>query len=211
MIAFQQLVPDWHGGTVVVMGNGPSVETFGLAHRVAPGVRVCVSNGGYLFFPKADQLMLSDRHWIAAHPDLSGYLGPCILVTQPRAVLKYDPRMRYLRRRFIASGGDMFQDPGTLVEGHTSVSTNISAAVLRGAAKIILVGVDLRTGADGRRRAGEVTADNSNSKARYARMVDHLTQQSVQVLARGVRVFNASPESALACYPYLSLEEAQNA
>lgn len=201
---------DWVGATAVVIGNGPSLfeaaSTLGLlaALTAAGRAKTLVANGGYKLVPKASVLMCSDRHWLAANPDLSGYLGPEVIVTQPQAVVKQDLRMRFFNRAFIENvRGDIFKDPSILVEGHNSTSTNISVAVLRGAARIILLGVDLAPGPNMRRRTYDESVDDPRkAAARYDRQVRHLGMQSDFVRARGVEVFNASPKSALACYPY---------
>jgi hypothetical protein len=205
---------DWEGKTAVVVGNGPSLLAPEWPDRVltaGAAAKVLVANGGYKLFPFANVLMCSDRHWLAANPDLSGFKGETIVVTRPEAIRRLDRRMVHLRRAFIEKvRGDIFADPKTLVEGHTSTSTNISLAVLRGAARIVLVGIDLTPGPALRRRAYDESRDTlAAAQARYDRQVKHLTMQAAHVRARGVDVLNASPRSALACYPYVSWGEIQ--
>lgn len=213
MVDYTTLTRDWEGHTAVVVGNGTSVERLSPhVHERAGFAHVCVANGGYLTFPGAEVLMCSDRHWLAAHPDLSAFTGKTIIVTQPQAVVNPDPRMLYMHRAFIDRvRGDPLTDPSVLVEGHTSTSTNIAMAVLRGVSKIILLGVDLSPGKDGRRRAGEHRLDNPQAPGRYDRMVRHLTKQAIYVTHHGVRVFNCSPKSKLRVYPYATFDEAMNA
>lgn len=199
---------DWAGLTAVVVGNGLSILGVDFAPLLAhPHARVMVSNSGYVHCPSADVLMCSDRHWIKAHPDLSGYTGPLIIVTQPQAVLVADMRMVSAKREFIErTRGDIFRERDVLVEGHTSVSTNISAAVQRGASRILLLGLDLKTGPDGRRRSYDMSMDNGAlSQVRYAKQIVHLTKQAAFVKARGIEVLNCSPRSGLECYPYAEL------
>lgn len=201
---------DWDGDTAVVLGNGTSLRGMDLSTLARPRVRVLVANGGYRTYPEADQLMCSDRHWLKANPDLSGFKGKMIVVTRPEAVQVVDPRMVHARRAFIEDvAGDIFANPRVLVEGHNSTSTNISAAVLRGVSRIILLGIDLQVGPKNRRRSYEsVLDDPTAARVRYARQARHLTRQSMFVRARGVEVYNCSPRSALDCYPYIPLEDA---
>lgn len=205
---------DWEGQTVLFLGNGTSIEeevpgfedALGLPFSGRDDVKVVVTNGGYRLFPLADVLMCSDRHWLAANShDLSGFRGEEIVVTQPQAVVRHDWRMHYVKRAYIDKVpiARMFSDPGTLVEGHTSTSTSISMAVLRGAKRILLLGVDLAVGPRGKRRAGESTRDTTAAaRVRYAKQAQHLTKQSRAVLAAGVEVWNCGPPSILECYPY---------
>jgi hypothetical protein len=205
---------DWEGLTAYVIGNGPSMLVVDwhpwLLARQAAGAKLLVSNGGYKLFPFADSLMCSDRHWLAANPDLSGFRGSEVIVTRPEAVARRDVRMRYVHRAFIEKvhPHDIFADARVLVEGHNSTSTNISLAVLRGVKRIVLLGVDLAPGPDLRRRIYDESKDDPKTAAtRYARQIVHLTLQSGHVWRRGVEVLNASPRSGLVCYPYETPEE----
>lgn len=207
----QQCPEDWLGRTVVLIGNGTSM----LAPEWSEALRdaqkqnaiLVVTNGGFRSFPFADVLMCSDRHWIAANVDLTGFLGRQIVVTHPRAaeaVKRVDPRMWFIRRAFVEHvSGDIFTDRGRLVEGHTSMSTMISLAVLRGAARIVLVGLDLSPGPDMRRRIYDDAVDTpAASASRYEKQVRHFNRQAAWVRKRPVRVLNASPRSDLEAYPY---------
>lgn len=203
--------PDWQGLTAVVMGNGPSMfEQLKTvpSPRELPNVRFLVANGGYKLFPEAHSLMCSDRHWLKANPDLSGFKGKEIIVTRPEAIQIKDPRMVHIRRRYIEHvSGDIFANPNFLVEGHTSTATNISLAVLRGVKRIILLGIDLTPGPDMRRRTYDDSKDTAeNAKRRYDKQVRHLTAQAKWVEKHGVEVLNCSPRSALDCYPYATWE-----
>jgi hypothetical protein len=201
---------DWEGATAIVIGNGPSMLA-PTAPRPRPSdmVKVLVANGGYKLHPDASVLMCSDRHWLAANPDLSGFTGPEVIVTRPEAVRREDPRMWATNHAFIEKvRGDIFADATTLVEGHNSTSTNISLAVLRGARRIILLGVDLAPGKDMRRRTYDDSVDNvQQAAARYERQVRHLGLQAYWVKRRGIEVLNCSPKSKLTCYPYADFRE----
>lgn len=207
----QRCAPEWRGRTAVLVGNGTSMLAHGwedaLRDAQSQNAILVVTNGGYQSFPFADVLMCSDRHWIAAHPDLSGFKGSQIVVTHPRAaeaVQQVDPRMWFIKRSFVEHGGeDIFRDPAVLVEGHTSMSTMISLAVLRGAARLILVGLDLTPGKDMRRRTYDDSVDTpAAALVRYDKQVRHFNRQAHWVLKHGVKVLNASPRSALEVYPY---------
>lgn len=203
-VAIHTFAQDWYRQTAVVLGNGPSLLSFPATELERPYVRSLVANGGYLLFPRADVLMCTDRRWLAANPDLSGYSGPMVVVTRHEVVKVRDPRMVFLHRRFI---GDARHDPfarrDTLVEGWNSTSTNISCAIIRGARRIILLGVDLAPGPAGRRRIYDESKEGGLSAAkRYKRQVEHLTMQAEWVRRKGVEVINCSPQSGLQCYPY---------
>ena len=201
---------DWEGLTALVIGNGTSTLALDPEAVLALPAKSLVANGGYERFTRATVLMCSDRHWLAAHPNLSGFKGEDIIITQPDAMVgRRDARMKFFRRAYIEKRPhpDMFADAGLLVEGHNSTSTNISVAVLRGVQRIVLLGIDLTPGPDGRRRSYDETPDNAAWRNRYDKQVRHLSAQSEAVLKRGIEVFNCSPRSKLECYPYRSIEE----
>lgn len=204
---------DWAGKTVVVMGNGFSAKQQDFSLFKLPHVRVMIANWGFKTYPDADVLMLSDRHWLAGELgayNLSEFKGKQIVVTQPAAVLSPDPRMVYMRRAFIKHPRrfDIFNDPGLLVEGHTSATTCLSMAVLRGAKRIALVGIDLAPGPGNRRSLVDARTDSDERASyRYAKQARHFKMQSEYVKKRRVRVFNCSFPSVLECYPMAKLED----
>lgn len=200
---------DWYRDTAVVVGNGTSLLGLSPTMLERPRVRSLVANGGYRWHPRADVLMCTDKRWLAANPDLSGYEGPQIIVTQPDAVKVEDPRMLYVARKFIGDArSDPFARRDTLVEGWNSTSTNISLAIIRGARRIILLGVDLAPGPNLRRRIYDDSRDSLKlANPRYERQVRHLTMQSMWVRRKGVTVINCSPRSDLRCYPYADWDD----
>lgn len=205
--SFHSFEQDWYRDTALVLGNGPSLLSFPQSLLARPRARTLVANGGYLYLPGADVLMCTDKRWLAAHTaDLTGYTGPMIVVTRPEVLPDnfVDPRMVFVRRRFIGDArSDPFARRDTLAEGWNSTSTNISLAIVRGARRIILLGVDLQPGTDGRRRIYDESRDNLKvATARYARQISHLTLQAQWVRRKGVKVINCSPRSGLTCYPY---------
>lgn len=209
---------DWQGLTALVIGNAPSMLAEAwepwLRDKQEDGAKLLTANAGYRLFPFCDSVMCSDRHWLAANtnkPDpFADFFGKEIIVTRPESVDHTDTRMRTAGKAPIerVHPRDIFADPRVLVEGHNSTSTNISMAVLRGVASIILVGVDLAPGPGGRRRSYDDSEDKlAVAYARYEKQVYHLTLQSEHVYRRGVRVLNASLPSGLKCYPYVLPEE----
>lgn len=213
-VRHRPMAPDWLGETAVVVGNGNSVLGLHEVFRrivAAPRWHALISNSGFEFFPDAEVLMCSDRNWLPLHPDLSAFKGREIVVTRPEAVARVDNRMRAIRREYIEHmGPNLFENASVLAEGHNSTTTNISQAILRGASRIILLGIDLTPGTDGRRSAYNPAVDIPvKAEIRYERQVKHLTMQakSIRRYRPHVEVFNCSPRSRLLCYPYANIED----
>jgi hypothetical protein len=198
---------DWYRHTAVVIGNGLSALDIPRADLERPWVKTLCTNGGYKTFPDTDVLMCTDRRWLSEHQGElpTGYHGPMIVVTRPEVVKEWDPRMVLLRRKPIETSmhEDIFARRDTLVEGWTSTTSMIATAVLRGARRIILVGVDLASGEDGRRRIYDESVERSQvlMRQRYGRQIRHITMQSQWVKRKGIMVLNASKPSNLKCYP----------
>lgn len=204
---YHRFEQDWYRDTAVVLGNGPSLLSMQPSSLARPRARTLVANGGYLWLPRADVLMCTDKRWLRANVgNLRGYKGKTIVVTRPEVITEaeVDPRMLFVHRKYIGDArSDPFARRDTLVEGWNSTSTNISLAIVRGARRIILLGVDLAPGSGGRRRIYDESKEGGKSaEARYARQVRHLTMQAEWVRRKGVQVINCSPHSELQCYPY---------
>lgn len=201
---------EWARKTVVVFGNGHSSLNVDLDQlRSNRKVVSVICNSGMDLFPDADTLICTDRHWLHDNQDqLDRYKGPEIIVTRSEVLSVVDPRMKFMQRRLVfKTDEDIFRHKDLLVEGYTSVSTAISLAVLRGSKKIILVGVDLTPGPDGRRRAIGPDHDHpERARQRYKVQIAHLNLQSKWVKAHHVKVFNCGHRSDLVCYPYAELE-----
>lgn len=204
---------DWLGETVVIMGNGTSMLDIDMEPIRTSRARVMVTNGGYDLYPYADLLMCSDRHWLGARKDLNEFKGKLIVTTQPQAVHFDDRRIVAVKRHFVEHQGaiDIMRNrPDTLVEGHTSVMTCISAAVHRGVQRIIIIGVDLRPGPGDKRRATDSLLDTpAAARRRYEKQAYHFGMQAEIIrMIGGPEVINCGPPSILSAYPRSTLKEA---
>jgi hypothetical protein len=212
----RRLRRDWSGETALVIGNGTSVEDIDpLFLRAFQKVgRVLVMNSGMRTYPKADVLVCADRRWLGATPSFSPFKGREIITTQPASIhpgLAHDPRLSWMKRCYVDFQRDAAQainDPEVLVEGHTSVTSAISIAAHRGVRRIIIIGLDLRPGAQRKRRAGDDTPDNiDNARRRYAKQALHLGKQAALIREKGIQVINCSPPSIFKTYPMGDLME----
>lgn len=161
-----------------VLCTGPS-----LSQAIADSVRhlrVIAVNGAYVLAPWAEALAANDVRWWSRYPEAKRFAG----------------------RKFSAS-----RIRG--VEQMTSVSTSLCSGVLgleaakrMGATRIYLFGVDGR----GSHFFGTYTNGLTNSSpkqfAKHAAQFKHWGRVN-----RAVEVINATPGSALRCFPFGSIEE----
>lgn len=189
---------DWAGCTVAIVASGPSVLDFNF-ERIA-GLKTIAVKDGYLKVPHAEVLMIGDHRYARRNPDLSGYLGPLILYTDPKPL---PPELHDERVRFIPKvmGGGLSSNPRELRGTFTTTALAINLAVLRGSRRILLVGVDAKPGPQGERHfSGGLTEDWMK---RYERQQWGLSRQPRDLKKLGVKVYNLNPDSALTTYPYL--------
>lgn len=211
------LSPDWRGENVLIVGNGTSTASLSpllLAEFSTLYGRVIVINSGSYVFPRADLLVCPDKTWLGQHSGLGHFLGPEIITTQPDHVNFTDERLGWMKRIFIGSGRhscvkSAILDPSMVVEGHTGISTAIAISVLRGAKRIIIVGMDLAPGPDDKRRLWGTETDTERHKFRYGVQIQHLAAQYRVIKAAGYKVdiLNASPLSECQVYPYANFKD----
>lgn len=186
---------DWPGATVAIVASGPSVNAFDF-ERIA-GLRTIAVKDGYLKVPHAEVLIIGDHRYERRKPDLSGYKGPLILYTDPDhpPTGLEDPRMRFIPK---VAGRGLSRDPTKLRGTFTTVALAINYAVLRGASKIVLVGVDAKAGPNNERHFTGTHKEHwheryNKQKWGFSRLPDDLNRV-------GVKVWNLNPDSAVRAF-----------
>lgn len=101
-------------------------------------------------------------------------------------------------------------DPTCVRTGGNSAYQAMHCAIHAGVKRIILCGVDMRKGDDGRRHwFGDHDGDLGQVDVNYNRdMAPHFATLKPELEARGIDVWNTSLNSALSTFPKLSLEQA---
>jgi len=204
-IPFVSIGPDWHGATAVYLGSGPSLAA--VDTTLLGGFRTIVQNDSVHKLPDACTYLLCDRHWLDKHPDFADYYkGPEIITLRPDHVTRPDPRLVAMKRGPHAG----LSERATELNGnHTSLTHAICLAVLRGVTRILLVGVDLKPGPDGRRHYHDGEIDRPDAiETRYPAHARTLATQVDPLAARGIAVINCNPDSGLDLWPRMSLAEA---
>lgn len=209
----QKIAADWNC-PVVVAATGPSLGQL-VAHkcrmaRLQSGFRVIAVNDAYRLMPWADILYACDAGWWKVHngapglthgerwtthegdkPDESNYKGD----------LPPEWRINLVRGR----NGDTFStNPAMIHYGGNSGFQAVNLAILKGATRIVLVGFDMRVIGDKRHFFG----DHPNGL--FNRTDYQVFAKSFETAAPTcpVPVVNATPGSALKCWPMVDLESA---
>jgi len=196
---FWRVAREWNGETCFIVASGPSVASQDLTPL--KGARVIAINSSWALVPFADLLFFGDARWFEQYGKAAaaGFAGR--LATVASTVVH--PRVLHLRR-CIAAG--LATSPDTVMIRRTSTTAAINLAVHLGVAGIVLIGVDNAIDAQGRsHHHAPHPWDLRHGWQQEQR--DDLTALVAPLQARGISVCNASPQSALTCWPKVFLPE----
>ena len=202
MIVQPWTVPtEWRGETAVLLGGGPSLGAIDPALLRGRARIVAINDAGLVLAPWADVLLYADDRWLAWNrADLGRFRGGR-LVKRCRPLVSFAaPDVHVIER--APHRVDLSDDP-RWVAGFCSGGAAINLAYLFGARRIVLLGFDMRPGHwhDRHRTA----SDPANYDRRYAAAI---ARMAPRLAAAGVDVVNATPGSALRCFPILRPEDA---
>lgn len=187
----------WPGETVVIAATGPSLTVAQIA-AVRGRARLIAVNDAYQLAPWAEALYAADDEWISHHrPDLAGQKW-----TQCEAWRDRDG-WRWVKG---IGGEGLSTDPAVIHWGSNSGFQACNLALHFGARKLILIGFDMKMGAKRHFFGDHPGAMNKQSP--YGKFIRHFEQSVPDFEAAGVTVINATPESALTCFPMMDLGEA---
>jgi hypothetical protein len=198
----------WEGQTVVCIASGPSLTPLQLeACRVAQSggrAKVIVCNDNYLVAPWADVLYFADAKWLRWHQDKPAFKAfagqKCTLAA---SAIDFDawPELHVLPH----DGADgLSWNPAFLRTGNNSGHQILNIAALSGASLIPLLGYDGRPGKDGRTHHFGEHPDSSGPP--YQKMRSALRTVDQEAKARGIRIVNCSPGSAIETFEKGTIE-----
>jgi hypothetical protein len=201
-----RLLPN--GGTVLVMGSGPSLTQADVDLALAHVDAVIAVNDSYKLAPDCTVLYAADSRWWGWHkgcekphkvgsveyPAFTGRLAYCMTKTP------WYPRVQVLKR---GPQSGLCLDPQRVALGLNGAYQSINVAVHLGATRVILLGVDMREaqkhffGQHPNKTGPPVTL----CLERFATLVEPLR-------AAGVEVINCTRTTALKAFPLVPLEDA---
>jgi hypothetical protein len=192
--------PDWHGQRAVIVASGPSAveQPIDLVHGLARCVAI---NNSWRLAPFADVLYASDEAWWREN-DHAGFAGLRVSRSDVDGVLRVAIRDRGRPRR-----DEMQLDtPGLIGAGGCSGFQALNLVAQFGATDIALVGFDARVD-NGVHWHGKHKRTGNPTRWTAAAWVANLDAAASALSARGIRVVNCSPVSALTAYEKTGLEE----
>lgn len=223
---FSEVLPEWAGETVVLLGAGPSLtmEQIRIAQAANTGGKArCIAvNDTYLVAAWADVHYAADAHWHRWHTEgvakpvlglsadqvremWAAFPGQKCTIENSGATVADDAVHMLKNRDHPDRGFGLSTDSRVLVTGRNSGFQALNLAVLAGAKRIILLGFDGQPAANG---ASHFSGGHSRPTppAAYPLYRQAMSAAENALVALGVEVLNCSPGSAIDSFPKVALE-----
>lgn len=184
---------------MVCIGTGPSLTVEDV--NACRGQHVIAIKDAIQLVPWADVLYCGEDRWWSHH-------GTSLTFSGLRYTLHHACGQWAQVLRFGAYDG-LCESPDSLASGHHSGYQAVNLAVHLGAKTIVLLGYDMGARADGRTHwFGEHPYQRRKAGCSLGERVDVFLSMLEPLKRLGVRVLNASRETALTMFPRVSLAEA---
>ena len=191
----------WTGGTVFIVGGGPSVKDLDLSFMEKK--HVIGVNDSFLLGEWVDVCFFGDFPWLAKHSEKLAAWAGLRVTSQPKA--HGIPGIHSIRRREQRG----FGPPHQLGWYKNSGAASVCLAVRMGAAKIVLVGFDMKLSKEGDSNwhPNNLTLNNAETYCRFCYNFECLRLDLSHAHPK-VQIFNANPDSGLEIFPKLTYNEA---
>lgn len=200
----ETIKPRWTG-LAIVAATGPSLtQDVATACR---GYNVIAVNDAYKLLPFAPVMYACDATWWTVHNGCPGFSGEKWSSHGDKSNKKDAEAKRYGLKLIAGKKANGFSlDPSVIHYGNNSGFQACNLAILFGATKLVLVGFDMRQ-KDGKQHFfGSHKAPLRRSSS-YSLFIDAF-KTAAKTMPAGVEIINATPGSALKCFPQMSLEDA---
>lgn len=199
---------DWTGAVVVLLGGGPSLTPEQVA-ACRGRAKVLAINNAVELAPWADLHYFCDRRWYEWHKETVKNFKGERATLENRDMAAELPGLLCLRQEGGPDGDvEGFGDaPDGVRTGRNSGYQAIQLAAHRGARRVVLLGFDMKAGADGRVH-WHAEHPRPSDPSTPPSFIPHFRSLVAPLAARGVEVLNATPGSALDAFPRSTLEEA---
>ena len=210
-IPLRKINPRWMGRPVIVAATGPGLTPEVVKICQASRLSTIAVNDAYRLMPWADMLYACDDMWWRHHdgcPDFAGEkwsshgaIGSKRHNDKSKAAALYGLN--------LVAGRDEIGfslDPHVIHYGSNSGFQAVNIALLAGGNPIILVGFNMQAVGKRRHFFGDHPAGLRNT-ADYRNFVRHYVHAAKR-LSPDIKILNATPDSALTCFPKVDLHDA---
>jgi len=199
--------PWWGDKTVFLVGGGPSLAGFDLKRLCGLG-HLCGVNESMPHLPVAAGVSIDLRFVKERWRDLTAFAGTTQLYLSMGSEWwrEVPPVAGAINLRNEPQPG-LSIDPAVLRRGHTSGYAALNLAVLKRAKRIVLLGYDYGL-IDGRHHYHDAYTWRAVTASNWATWARDFVDAAAACRSLGVDVVNASPHSAIECFPKMSIEDA---
>lgn len=217
----------WDGATVAILATGPSLteeDVQDLSYEVQWPNFLAIHLSYRLVQPVAtdDMLFAADPHRSWRHyPELVEFPGlkACLLGRHRPDREPAPEKVEEARRlheehgvkvlRHLAEHVGLSDDPG-VVRGNNGIHQGINIAVLAGAKRILLLGADLKPGPGGELywHGEKHPWQEVYARLNFPAQIASIETTVAPLRERGIEVLNLCLDSALTCFPRVTLKEA---
>jgi hypothetical protein len=202
--------PIWSGEACIVAATGPSLTAEVARRCLASQHRVLAVSDAWRLMPWATALYSCDHAWWQHHQGATGFGGEKWSSHGTVGNEKVLAAERWGLNLVRGKDGKGFStDPAVIHYGGNSGFQAVNLAILFGAVRIVLVGFNLRHVGEKSHFFGDHPG-RLRTCSRYQTFLGAF-RTAAKTLPPGVVIVNATPNSALDCFPRLDLDEALNA
>lgn len=195
----------WPNSTIVCVATGPSLTADDVACCYGKVPVVCV-NDAYRLAPWADALVANDYSWWLHHEGVPGFAGDKWGVLHQ--TWKKPERWPSVKQLRITGSEGLESDPSAIRTGKNSGYTAVNVAIHYGARRVVLLGYDMGAPKNGPQHFFGDHQWAPGQRSPYQTFIDLFRTMRADLKRLGVEVVNASRQTALRCFPCVSLEEA---
>ena len=196
-----RIPPMFAGQTVAVLASGESMSQ-AVADSVRHLPRIAI-NDTYKLARDAEVIYASDSMWWLGNPDALSCPGIKATIEPVRGI---SPNVPDCVRVLANTGREGFDPAGGFRTLNNSGGVGIQIAAHAGAARILLLGFDMRGGHWHGQHARPL---GNPDERRFAKWIASMAGLA-SALPRTVEVLNCTPGSAMHCWPIVPLNDALN-
>jgi hypothetical protein len=195
----------WPGETVAILGGGPSLSPGQIQLVKSAGIRRIATNFAYTLDLEADVLCWGDTHWWFRHrADVDRHKGMKV-TWRPTPE---DKVVKFYQMQHAKAPPSISRNRRLIVGSNTGHGA-INLAVHFGVKRILLLGFDMRTGSQ-HNWHNRHTRHANEERYRHV-FLPEMGNSALELKALGIDVVNCTPNSAMKCFPIMTVEQALEA
>jgi len=210
-VLLRKINPKWKGRPVIVAATGPSLVLEVAALCRTSRLPTIAVNDAYRLMPWADMLYACDEMWWRHHGGCPDFEGEKWSSHGAVGLKKHNDKARAaeLYGLNLVAGRDEIGfslDPYFIHYGSNSGFQALNIAILTGGNPIILVGFNMQAVRKRRHFFGDHPAGLRNTSD-HRNFAKHF-ERAAKRLPTDIAILNATPDSALTCFPKVELNDA---